>query len=109
MQRHAVVTTETEPDDVGVRRRIAITGEEDAGWALELHHRLRGGGGERLAGANQERNPAPAPRVDPEPSGHERLGIGPRLYPHFVGVAPVLTANDLRRLQRPDLTEELRL
>jgi hypothetical protein len=41
---------------------------------VELHHRLQGGAGQALAGADDERHAGPAPRIDLQAHGGERLG-----------------------------------
>ena len=69
--------------------------EQEAGWVVELDHRLGGGPGEGLPGPHVEGHARPPPRVDVQAGGHERLGRGARRDARLVEVAEVLAPHDV--------------
>ena len=75
----------------------------------KLDEHLRGGNGERLAGADIERHTGPAPGIEMQAQGGERLHRRVWVDAFSSTVAAVLAANYILRSQGPDRVEDLEL
>ncbi len=74
VQRDLLARLEAEQQVVRVRRVLGV-GEEALRRSLELDQHLGSGDRQVLAGADVERDTGPAPVLDAEPQGDERLHV----------------------------------
>ena len=74
-ERHTVVLAEAQADEVALRRRSAGLVEQQPRRRLQLDDRLRRRLRHRLADAGVPRHAGPAPRIDLQPGGDERLDV----------------------------------
>src|SRR5205085_1501665 len=81
-------------EGVGVETLGLVGGEGQMGDPVELHGHLRHPLGEVLAGADIDRDPRPAPVVDPQAHGDVGLGGGVGVDPLLLPVALDLLALD---------------
>ncbi len=108
-ERHAVALAESEPDQVALRGRPTCFVEQQSRRCLQLDDRFGRRLGETLAGPDVPRHAGPAPRIDLQLSGDERLDLAVRCDPLLLAVSLVLAADQLGAIERTRRCEHLHL
>jgi hypothetical protein len=79
--------------------------EDRARRASQLTEELRHPDGKAFAAPDANRDAGPAPAVDVEPDGAERLDLGVRSDPGHAPITDELAADDVARIERHDRAE----